>query len=96
MTLAHLLKLANLGYPDRYLSEYFHRDGSENPDGAGDTLAQFIVRELHDTHDPESSDLDQIDEAVGVLTKAQSDLESIIEILLQAAANRRRRMLHSH
>ncbi len=94
MTLIHLLKLANRGYPDRGLRLYFRPDGTEcEPKYSWDTLAQFIVRELRDTYDPNASDLDQLTEAVRVLDTAKRDLDGVINILMHAAGNRRRRTL---
>jgi hypothetical protein len=94
VTLARLLKLASLGYPDRGLRTYFGPDGSErDPGHPWDTLAQFIVRELRDTHDPDVSDLDQLNEVVRVLDAAQRDIDGVIRILMRAASNRRRRTL---
>jgi hypothetical protein len=94
MTLARLLKLANLGYPDRDLQHYFRPDGTErDPTYTWDTLAQFIVRELRDTYDPDASDLDQLAGAVRVLDAAKRDIDGVIDMLMRAAGNRRRRTL---
>jgi hypothetical protein len=94
LTLTRLLKLANRGYPDRNLRLYFHPDGTERePEYSWDTLAQFIVRELRSSYDPDASDLDQLTGAVRVLDAAQCDIDGVIRILMRAASNRRRRTL---
>jgi hypothetical protein len=82
MTLVRLLELANRGYPDRDLGRYFRADGSERaPEHSWDTLAQFIVRELRDTYDPDASELKQLAEAVRVLERAKRDLDGVIAVL---------------
>jgi hypothetical protein len=94
MTLTRLLKLANRGYPNRDLRLYFRPDETERePEYSWDTLAQFIVRELRDTYDPDASDLDQLAEAVRVLDAAKRDIDGVIDMLMRAASNRRRRTL---
>ena len=81
MKLVDLMKRANAGYPDGYLGQYFQYKTGEPVEGSGDTLAEFIVRELAETFEPDASDEDQIDRAVEVLEKATSDLASVMAAL---------------
>lgn len=46
MKLIDLLNIANKGYPDGFLSEYYNHESGDPIDGSGDTLAKFIVIEL--------------------------------------------------
>ena len=83
MKLVDLMKRANAGYPDGYMDQYFSDvDGvpHRNPD-CGDTLAEFVVRELADTFEPNASDEDQIDRAVEVMERAASDLAGVMAAL---------------
>jgi hypothetical protein len=77
--LAEMLNRANERYQDGFLSEYFDPATGEPRDGEGDTLAEFIVKELRDTFDPNASRETQIEEAQRVLSIAIADLELVIE-----------------
>ena len=81
LTLAGLLNMANEGYSDGYLSEYFDTETGEPRDGEGDTLAKFIVLELKDTFDPDATREEQIEEARRVLNNAIRDIEQVIQAL---------------
>jgi len=81
MKLNELIHKAAAAYPDARLLAYWDgRRAVSNPLG-GDTLAEFIVRELCDTFDAKSGTGDQIAEAVRVLNKAKADVAEIITIL---------------
>jgi len=47
----------------------------------GDTLAEFIVREIRDTFDPNATRSQQLEDAGRVLVNAIDDLENVIERL---------------
>lgn len=78
MKLNDLIHKAAAGYPDARLLAYW--DGHQavsNPVG-GDTLAEFIVRELCGTFDAKAGTATQVAEAVRVLNKAKADLEAVL------------------
>lgn len=52
LSLVELPKIANEAYDNGYLAEYFDPDTGASRAGSGDTLAEFIVREIRDTFDP--------------------------------------------
>ncbi len=81
LSLVELLNLANEGYADGYLAEYFDPETGERRQGSGDTLAQFIVAELQDTFDAEASRSAQLQEARRVLSHAIDDLQGVIDRL---------------
>ena len=81
LSLVELLKLANEAYDDGYLAEYFDPDTGASRGGSGDTLAEFIVREIRDTFDPTAIRCEQLEEARRVLMNAIDDLENVIERL---------------
>ena len=81
LSLVELLNLANEAYDDGYLAEYFDPDTGTPRQGSGDTLAEFVVREIRDTFDPNASRCAQLEEARRVLMNAIDDLESVIERL---------------
>ncbi len=78
MKLSDLIHKAAAGYPDARLLAYWDgRRAVSNPVG-GDTLAEFIVRELCDTFDAKAGTAAQVAEAVRVLTKAKADLGAVV------------------
>ena len=81
LSLVELLKIANEAYEDGYLAEYFDPDTGAPRAGSGDTLAEFIVREIRDTFDSNATRSEQLEEARRVLMNALDDLETVIERL---------------
>jgi len=81
LSLVELLNLANEGYADGYLAEYFDAETGERRQGSGDTLAQFIVAELRNTYDAEACRSAQLQEAGRTLNRAIADLQGVIERL---------------
>ena len=81
LSLVELLNIANEAYDDGYLAEYFDPATGAARAGSGDTLAEFIVREIRDTFDPNATRSQQLEEARRVLMNAIDDLENVIERL---------------
>lgn len=78
MLRSRLADIANTAYPDGMIAQVYeaiHSGG--NPDNCGDTLATFIVRELHDTFDINGTDKDQLKEAIRVMEKAAMELVEV-------------------
>ena len=85
MRLVQLLNKANEGYDDHFLSEYFHpKTGKFNRKAEGDGLARFIVIEISETFDAESTDLQQVDEAIRVMEQARDDIRGVLRVLRTA------------
>ena len=81
MKLNELIQKAAAAYPEARLLAYWDgRRAVSNPVG-GDTLAEFIVRELCDTFDAKADTPTQVAEAVRVLSRAKADVAEIITIL---------------
>ena len=85
MRLVNLLNLASIGYRDGDLDSFFDSDTGEYIDNTGDTLAMFIVRELHSTFLPDTEDQAQLEEAIRAMTVGKGELESVIKALTEAA-----------
>jgi hypothetical protein len=81
LSLVELLNIADEAYDDGYLAEYFDPGTGASRTGLGDTLAEFIVREIRDTFDPNATRSQQLEEARRVLMNAIDDLENVIERL---------------
>jgi hypothetical protein len=81
MKLVDLLKKANQGYDDGFLSEYFSEETGELIEGQGDTLARFVVIELSETFDPDADDDAQLMEATRVMESVKDDIQNVIEAL---------------
>jgi hypothetical protein len=84
MTLVQLLNKANEGYDDHFLSEYFHPKTGKFHKAEGDGLARFIVIEISETFDAESTDLQQVDEAIRVMEQARDDIRGVLRVLRTA------------
>jgi len=65
-----IVKIADAAYPDGMVGLYLGQPDEKH----GDTLAQFIVFELQDVHDPDLSDDEQLEEAVRVMERAANEL----------------------
>lgn len=76
------MDLANRGYPDGYLAKYYDARTGELKSGSGDTLAEFIVKELVETFDCEAKDELQMRTAVQMLERAIGDLADTVAALL--------------
>ena len=90
MTLNQLVCRAASAYPDAFVLEYFDLLKSKpkpNPD-CGDTLAEFIALELHDSFDPEAGDDEQLATAVKVMQSAADDLQPVAHALANIGRER--------
>jgi hypothetical protein len=78
LTLTDLMNAANKHYDDSYLSVYFDMTTGRLRAGSGDSLAEFIVKELRENFDGESSRERQVAAAVQVLEGAREDIQNAI------------------
>ena len=81
MTLVELLDLANAGYSDGFLSQYYDETGKFNEEASGDSLARFIVAEIIETYDPEATTATQLAEARRVVERGLGDIRAVFEQL---------------
>ena len=79
MTIDDILDAAARGYPDGAITDY--RDDIDG--NHGDTLAQFIVRELREGCE---GDDDICDRAIAMMERAANDLSGVIKNLYQLQA----------
>jgi hypothetical protein len=87
MTLNQLICCAASVYPDAFVLQYWDMERAkprENREG-GDTLAQFIAREIHDTYDADASDAEQVASAVKAMQTAADDLQRVTHALSDMA-----------
>lgn len=87
MTLNQLVCSAASVYPEAYVLNYWHMATSEprhNREG-GDTLAQFIAQEIHDTYDADATDAEQVASAVKAMQTAADDLQKVAHALSELA-----------
>ena len=77
MKLSEIIAIASRAYPDSEVDAYF-----EDREGAhGDTLAEFIVRELQDVYDADAGSQDQLSEAARAIRRARDELNSVLSAL---------------
>ena len=83
MTLNQLVCRAASAYPEAYVLTFWDalkEEPKSNPD-AGDTLAEFIARELYDSYDEAAPDDEQLATAVKAMQSAADDLQAIAHAL---------------
>ena len=77
MKLSEIIAIASRAYPDSAVQAYF-----EDLEGQhGDTLAEFIVRELQDVYDADAGSQDQLSEAARVMQRARDELDNVLGAL---------------
>lgn len=81
MTLNELLEIVHQAYPDELTRECWNPVLQRACGGGGDTLAEFIVREIVETYDSDSSTGAQLAEAIRVLNRAIGDLGGVARAL---------------
>lgn len=78
MKIKELLDIANEGYDDGWLAQFYDDEGNfVESKNAGDTLARFIVIELIETFDPKASDESQLSEARLAMANAMDDVDGV-------------------
>ncbi len=80
MTLTELMQKVIAAYPDpdRIAAYWNPGTGKVNKEASGDTLAEFIVREISETFNPGSSDRLQVRYACTAIRDAIADLEATL------------------
>ena len=81
MKLNELLEIVHRAYPDEFTRECWDSRRQRARSGSGDTLAEFIVREIADTYDAEATDEAQLDEALRVMRRACTEVTGVIDAL---------------
>jgi hypothetical protein len=83
MTINELIAAAAGAYPEAFVLQYWDVQASEpveNPDG-GDSLAEFIARELADTYDGAATNEAKIATAARKMREAARDLNAVADAL---------------
>ena len=88
MTLNQLIVRAAMAYPDAAVLDCWEM-ARERPlkRDSGDTLALFICREIAETHDPQASSCEQLNEAARVIQRAADELGRVAIALNDAGVN---------
>lgn len=81
MKLNVLLEIVHRAYPDEMTRECWDSRRQRARSGSGDTLAEFIVREITDTYAAEATDEAQLDEAMRVMRRACTEVTGVIDAL---------------
>lgn len=87
MTKLEVMQVANRGYPDGALSEYYNDNGDfvKNGVGSGDALAEYVVSELDCVFEPTDPPARQLAEALRAMRRSARDLQDVINALEQEA-----------
>ena len=81
MTLNELLEIVHRTYPDGLTRECWNKAMQRALGGSGDTLAEFIVREIADTFETDAPEESQFDAALCAMRRACTELTGVIEAL---------------
>ena len=84
MKLNEIMEIIHGAYPDAMTRNYWDSVRRRPAPGVGDTLAEFIVKEIADTYDAETAHGTQLTEAIRVLERARSDIGSVVTALQYA------------
>ncbi len=83
MKLNAIMEIIHSAYPDAMTRNYWDPVQRRPAPGSGDTLAEFIVKEIADTYDAKASHSEQLAEAIRVLERARSDIGNVVSALHQ-------------
>ena len=81
MTLSELLEIVHRAYPSEDTRRCWDAKKQKVRTGAGDTLAEFIVREIADTFEIDAPEENQLDAALSAMRRACIELTGVIEAL---------------
>lgn len=81
MKLNELLEIVHRAYPDEHTRRSWDSKKSKVRTGTGDTLAEFIVREIVDTFGADTPEEYQLDEALCAMRRACTELTAVIDAL---------------
>jgi hypothetical protein len=80
MTLNEIIKIADAAYPDGLIAQAWDEKRQRVVESnLGDTLAQFVARELQDTYDEDDDDQSQLEAAVGAIRRAAAELDKVAD-----------------
>lgn len=86
MKLNDLLEIAHRAYPEEHTRLCWDAKKQKVRTGTGDSLAEFVVREIADTFDADAPEENQLDAALSAMRWAYTELTTVIEAL-EAARN---------
>jgi hypothetical protein len=82
MKINDLMRLVAENYDDHGTDAFWdYKNEKVDCEGTGDTLAEFIVREIHDTFEPDLADRDQLLEAGTAIGRGAEQLHNLSEAL---------------
>ena len=90
MKLNELLEIVHRAYPDEQTRECWNPKTQRPCGGAGDTLAEFIVREIADGFDAKATDRAQVADALLAMHRAQGELGAVAKALERRLERHRR------
>lgn len=81
MKLNELLEIVHRAYPDEQTRLCWNAKKRKVRTGTGDTLAEFIVREIVDTFGADTPEEDQLEAALCAMRWACAELKAVVEAL---------------
>jgi len=90
MKLNELLEIVHRAYPDEQTRGCWNPETQRTCGGSGDTLAEFIVREIADGFDAKATDRAQVADALLAMHRAQGELGAVAKALERRLERHRR------
>ena len=81
MKLNELLAVVHSSYPEEHTRQCWDAKKQKVRTGTGDSLAEFVVREIADTFDADAPEENQLDAALSAMRWACTELTAVIEAL---------------
>lgn len=81
MTINELLEIVDAAYPDGMIRLCWDANRQQVRGDQGDTLAEFVVREIVDTFDADALEENQLDVALSEMRWACTELDAVIRAL---------------
>ena len=81
MRLNELLEIVNAAYPDGATRACWDAKKRKARKDMGDTLAEFVVREIADTYDGMATNDEQLNDALEAMRRAAAELGAVIASL---------------
>lgn len=87
MTPTEIIAVAGRVYPDRRILEQWDPETERPRPEGGDTLADFVIREIRDSYDPAMTDAAQLATAAKAIDRAIRELTDVHNELLCASVD---------
>jgi len=87
MTLLDILAVANKAYPDDMVAAHYDPETGDTIEGQGDTVAEFVAREIRETFSDEGDAFVRFLAAAQYIQRAATELQDVADALFDAGCD---------